>query len=386
MTSDKQPHQIIKTFHYQPAAVVKGYTDQILHINISDYSITPKSVDPQMKKTFIGGRGYGLKLLWDATTPQTNWNDPENEIIINTGPLCGTTQYPGMGKSLVVGLSPLTNSVMDSNVGGFFGPYLKFSGWDSLEIQGKSAQPVIIFIDGNQGEIRIEQVPKDLYLNSHLICEDLTEFYATNQEDKQNLSVVAAGQGAVHSNIGCLNFSYYDRRRQAIRLKQAGRGGLGTVLSDKNVLALVARYRGTKGDSNQPANLETIKQVGIKMHKQIHDYDHIQCHMRRQGTAHLVEVMSDYDLLPTRNFQYGGHEDAKKIASWVWDKKFSQGKPDGCWYGCSMSCAHCVENFELQTGPYAGQKVLVDGPEYENAAGLGSNWGIFDPNWILEAN
>ena len=60
--------------------------------------------------------------------------------------------------------------------------------------------------------------------------------------------------------------------------------------------------------------------------------------------------------------------------------------PDGCWYGCSMACAKAADNFKLKTGPYKGQLVTVDGPEYENAAGLGANCGIFDPEYILEAN
>jgi len=59
--------------------------------------------------------------------------------------------------------------------------------------------------------------------------------------------------------------------------------------------------------------------------------------------------------------------------------------PDGCWLGCTMSCSHAVDDFELKTGPYAGQKVLVDGPEYETAAGC-SNLGVYDPEFVLETN
>ena len=107
-----------------------------------------------MKEKFIGGKGYGLRLLWDATKPDTKWDDPENEIIISSGPIGGITQYSGTGKSLVVSLSPQTNSVMDSNVGGFFGPFLKFSGFDAIEIQGKAEKDVIVFIDGIKSHSR----------------------------------------------------------------------------------------------------------------------------------------------------------------------------------------------------------------------------------------
>ncbi|MEG1556414.1 MAG: aldehyde ferredoxin oxidoreductase C-terminal domain-containing protein [Bacteroidales bacterium] len=96
--------------------------------------------------------------------------------------------------------------------------------------------------------------------------------------------------------------------------------------------------------------------------------------------------MSDYDLLPCFNFKYGTWEGAEKMHSDVFKSYFTQNVPDGCWIGCNMSCAKGVDGFELQTGPYKGKKVLVEGSEYENAAGLGSNCGIFDPKPIIELN
>ena len=160
---------------------------------------------------------------------ETKWNDPENEIIISTGPIGGTTQYPGAGKSLVVSLSPLTGSVMDSNVGGYFGPLLKFAGWDAIEIQGKAQNDVIFYIDGNNGYVTIEEAPEE-DIDSHLVAEQFTEMYAESEEDKRNIAVVSAGRGSDNSLIGVLNFSFYDVKRQVPRLKQAGRGGIGAFL------------------------------------------------------------------------------------------------------------------------------------------------------------
>jgi aldehyde:ferredoxin oxidoreductase len=108
--------------------------------------------------------------------------------------------------------------------------------------------------------------------------------------------------------------------------------------------------------------------------------------MRRNGTAHIVEIMDAYDLLPTHNFQYGSHELTHQIASYVWEARCTQKTIDGCWYGCSMACAKGADGVVLKTGPYKGHTVTVDGPEYENAAGLGSNAGIFDPDYLLELN
>jgi aldehyde:ferredoxin oxidoreductase len=99
-----------------------------------------------------------------------------------------------------------------------------------------------------------------------------------------------------------------------------------------------------------------------------------------------MEIMNDHDLLPVHNYKFGSHHDAWKIDSSVWKTNFTQNIPDGCWIGCNMSCSKGVDDFEIQTGPYRGQRVIVDGPEYENAAGLGSNCGIFDPMYIIETN
>lgn len=376
---------MLSEYKYVLGKIEKGYNNRSLYINLSDNSIKEKEVTQLMKDKFIGGKGFGLYHLWNATTPGTKWNDPENEIVISSGPVGGITQYPGSGKSLVVTLSPLTGMPIDSNVGGYFGPYLKFSGFDAIELQGKAEKPVVVFIDGNNGMVQIMETDIN-EKDSHLLSEKLTEMFAENEEDKKNVSVVSTGSAAKNTLIGLLNFSFYDVRRKGTRLKQAGRGGIGTVFCDKNVKALVVRYRGTKGNLNHPADQGKINKTGIKLHKEICALDDKQNRMRKIGTANIIEVMDKYDLLPTHNYKFGSHKDTYKIASDKFQARVTQGIPDGCWYGCSLACAKAADDFILETGPYKGQKVIVDGPEYENAAGLGSNTGIFDRDGVLELN
>ena len=378
-------HKLIKEWDYIWTPLNKGYTDKILYINVGSGEIKDKDVPVLMKEKFIGGKGYGLRLLWDATKPDTKWNDPENEIIISSGPIGGITQYSGTGKSLVVTVSPQTESVMDSNVGGFFGPFLKFSGFDALELQGKAEKEVIVFIDGINHNIKIFEAPAEA-IDSHLLAEQLTEIFADNDNEKKNIGVVSAGSAADHSLIGMLNFSFYDSKRKKVRLKQAGRGGIGTVFRNKKIKALVCKIPGVKGNLNNVVNLEAITERGRRFNREIRELDDKQCQMRQVGTAHLMEVMNDHDLLPVQNYKFGSHPDSYKIDSSVWKRNFTQNNPDGCWIGCNMSCSKGIDNFELKTGPYMGQKVIVDGPEYENAAGLGSNCGIFNPEYIIETN
>lgn len=372
---------------YERRPVVKGYSMRSLHVDVGTRKFTEKTVSEDMKKRFTGGKGFGLKLLWDATKPSTTWDSPENEIVIAMGPVCGNTNYPGSGKSLVCSLSPMTGIPIDSNVGGYFGPYLKFSGFDAFEVQGKADKETIVFIDGNESVLRIYEAPAEgLEFDTHLLAEQLTHAFAKDEKSLQAVSVVSAGRGADHSPMGVLNFSLWDKRREGIRVKQAGRGGIGTVLRNKKIRALVVRYSGVQQDSNGAADPAAVQRIGLKLHREIVVNDDLQCKMRRQGTGHLMEVMNDYDLLPTKNHKYGQDPRGPELASWVWEKLFSQNLPDGCWFGCTLACAHAVDHFELRTGPYKGSKVCVDGPEYETAAGVGSNLYVYEPEGVLELN
>ena len=381
----KAAHKKLAEYHYELKPVVRGYANRTLYVNLSSHEITEKPVTQQMKDLFTGGRGFGLWLLWNAVTKDTRWDDPENALVIANGPISGITAYPGSGKSTVVTLSPLTESVIDSNSGGYFGPYLKFAGWDALEIQGKADKDVIIVIDGDNGSVTVEEAPLE-NLNTHLLAEQLTAMYAGSDRDRWHVSVVSAGQGADHVLYAGLNLSWYDVRRKAVRVKQAARGGSGRVFRDKGLKAIVVRFSNLRGDSNNPANMDLIKRAGKRINHEITTLDDDQNSMRKVGTPYLIEIMDHFHLLPVHNYRYGSHPDSHKIDSTVWKNLFTQGLPDGCWVGCALSCSHAVDHFHLRTGPYAGQAVLVDGPEYETAAGLGANIGNFEPRDILELN
>jgi aldehyde:ferredoxin oxidoreductase len=381
----KKQHKQIAEWKYEWHPIDKGYNNRTLYVNLSNNEIKEKPVSKEMKEKFVGGKGFGLRLLWDGTKPTTKWNDPENEIIISGGPICGITQYSGTGKALCVSISPQTDSIMDSNVGGFFGPFSKFAGFDAVEIQGKADKEVIIFIDGVNHKVEILDAPAEP-IDSHVLGEVLHEMYSDDERDRKNVAVVSAGTAADHSLIGMLNFTFWDNKRKLVRLKQAGRGGIGTVFRDKKIKAIVAKIDGVKGNLNNVVDLEAIMERGKRFNREMRELDDKQCEMKKKGTAHLTNIMNDYDLLPVHNFKFGSHPDADKIHGDVWQSYFTQGVPDGCWIGCNMSCAKGVDNYELRSGPYKGDKVIVDGPEYETTSSLGSIAGIFNPDFTIEAN
>ncbi len=368
--------------------IQKGYAGKTLNIDLSRSEITIKKVTPKIKKIFTGGKGYDLWHLWEniknvrSEGGTVKWNDPENTICYASGPLGGTPGYPGSGKSIFTAISPLTGSVVDSNVGGFIGPYTKFSGFDAVSVKGKSEDDVVILIDGVEGSVKLFKtsgLPDDSYKLSGI----LTDYFGEGKP--HNISVVSTGPGARFTRMGCLNVSFYYPKRKRLKLKQAGRGGIGTVFADKGIKAVVARCNLVKISTNNPADPKALKKVIKEYNLEIEELDEKQNQMSKVGTTHLVPIMNEYDLLPVKNFQFGSHEDAEKIGPEAYRCKFDEGS-GSCWVGCKLACAHCIENFTLTSGPYFSQKVSVDGPEYETIAGTGSNLGIFDPNFVAEMN
>ncbi len=372
----------IASFDYQRPEISKGYAGQTLTLELSGPAMEIKPVDDRMKQTFVGGKGFDLWLTWNQVDGGTKWDDPENPVCIACGPLGGTPTYPGSGKSIVTAISPLTNMIVDSNVGGYFGPYLKFSGFDALMLTGKADKEVVILVDGLEEKVEIFE-SSGLCEDGYGLTSELTAYFG--KDKPRNISVVSTGPGAKNTRFGCLNFSWFDVGRKMSRYKQAGRGGIGTVFTDKNIKAVVCRWGGVSLDLNAPADKASLTKVA-KMHsKEIRELDPKQNEMARVGTTHLVTIMNDHDTLPVHNYRYGSHPQAPNLGAVPFRLMFDKGY-DGCWMGCTVACAHGIKDFSPFTGPYAGKKVFVDGPEYETIAGCGASLGIFDPSTVTEIN
>ncbi len=376
----------LKEFKYDVPELSKGYAGKTLYINLDTLEIKIEDVTEEMKEKFIGGKGFDLYLMWKylPKDKRTKWDDKENVLAIASGPLGGTSNFPGSGKSIVTGVSPLTGIIIDSNAGGYFGPFLKYAGFDALAIQGKSEKEISIYVNGEEGKIIID-VAEDLPSETYKIGTILTEKYADDERDRREISVVSAGPGAENAYCGCLNFSWFDLKRKYVRYKQAGRGGTGTILRNKKIKAIIVKKRNVRTQGNNPADLEAVKKVGRKHTDEMIALDSKQNEMRTLGTVHLVPIMHEFDLLPTKNFKYGRFDNHENIGKEVYRAKFNKG-PSPCWKGCAVGCSHGVSNFEIKTGPYKGQLVSVDGPEYETLAGCGSNWYVDDPDAVLEVN
>ncbi len=366
---------------YQKSAVNKGYTDRLLKVDLSSKHISVEPISEEMRSMFVGGRGYCLKLVYDGTTATTTYNSPENVLALAGGPFCGESGFIGTGKFIVGSISPLTKTFCDSNVGGYFFPLVKNSGFDAIAITGKSNNNVLIFIDGDQGKIRIEDAPVHNF--SFLEADKLIEMWRADGRPS-NVAFITTGKGAKNTFFGCVNSVYYDTTRKRCRAKQAGRGGLGTVMLAKGLWGVVVKYDISKGMVNRPIDRERLRNAGKNIRKVVREVDPNAMRLGTQGTTCLIDMMDPHNLLPVNNYQYGTDDRVKYVSGKIFEKQvFEQKKPDGCFAGCNLACTKGCEMYTLKTGPFAGKTVAVDGPEYETAAAI-TNLGIFDIDSMLE--
>lgn len=366
---------------YIKSEVERGYTDRLLEVNLSKRKIFIRKIPEEMRRLFIGGRGYCLKLVYDRTNATTSYKSPENVLALAGGPFCGETGFTGTGKFILGTISPLTNTFCDSNVGGHFFSLVKLAGFDAIAVTGKSSQDLVIVIDGDRCEVSIVDAPEKEY--TLFSSEELIDQWKGDGKPA-NVAFVNAGIGAKNTLLGCINSVYYDVRRKRCRAKQAGRGGTGSVMREKGLWGIVVKCNTSKANSNRPAHRNRLRTAGKKLRKVIREVDPKAMNLGTQGTTCLIDMMNSFHLLPINNYQYGIDDRAIDVSGHIFEEKvFEQRHPDGCFMGCSLACTKGCESYTLRTGPFAGETVSVDGPEYESAAAI-TNLGIFDINAMLE--
>jgi len=380
--------------NYPKRAISRGYTNRILSVDLDNSLITAPELDPKVRDYFIGGRSLGLYLLHSAITPDTDAADPKNPLILANGPLGGIPQFPVTAKAMAVSLSPLTGVPGVSNFGGYFGAFLKYAGFDALKVTGKSDAEVMVVINGFTNEVTIEEAPHDAEafdLESHIA----QRFTAAGYE-KRNIAFMSTGIGAVNTDYGCINSHYFDVTKPAKdggkgvwRTKQAGRTGIGSVMRRKGLLAIVVLAEYPHGENPYgAADWDRVLDAGKRLHAIVKAIDPQQLKMHRKGSAGLITFMSkdEYQSLPVKNFQGGSDPRAHQICGKHYaEHLFEHRGMDGCFPGCNLQCTKGGW-VTLVSGDHAGRKAWVDGPEYETAAGFGSNLDIWSAEFIMEAN
>jgi len=378
---------------YIKSNLLRGYANRILSIDLGTGAMEVNDLDPKVRDYFIGGRALGLYLLYKRLTPETKSYSPGNPLIFSPGPLAGIPQFPGTSKCMAVSLSPHTGIPGLSNFGGHFGAHIKYAGFDVIEITGKSEKDIFILIDGIKNSVNILDAP---HIDHVFALEKyMTEKFTGAGYDKKTIAYVTTGKGAANTTYGCINSHYYDPTKETdgvkgmFRTKQAGRTGLGSVMIDKRIRAIIVLAEFPKGENPfGAADWERAKKAGTKLSKVVREVDPKSLKMYRKGSAGLISFMNkeNYSSLPIKNYQIGSDPKAELTSGKFYaENLFVHKGMDGCFPGCSLQCTKGGW-FIMSTGERKGERAWVDGPEYETAAGFGSNLGIWNAEAIMEAN
>ncbi|MEM2896905.1 MAG: aldehyde ferredoxin oxidoreductase family protein [Candidatus Bathyarchaeia archaeon] len=333
----------------------RGYMGEILRIDLSRSKIKTQRVHEVFIKKYIGGRGWGARIVWDEIPKNVKPFDEENKLIIANGPLTGTMTI-GSGKTSVCSISPLTNYYGDSNVGGMFGTELKQAGFDALILEGSSKKPVYLWINDGRVEFKDAQ---------HLWGKGCFQTEGEIKRELGDSSVRVACIGQAGENLVKFASINCDFGRQA------GRCGMGAILGVKKVKAIAVK--GSLGV--QPADPEEA----LKIFEEALDY--ILSHKdlkiwRRQGTMQVINWSNENSALPTKNFQFNSYEEFQKINGEALEDEVKIGN-SSC-FGCPICCG--------QLSMVKSSRIVVEGPEYETAGMLGSNCALNSIEDIAHAN
>ncbi|HEX3015862.1 MAG TPA: aldehyde ferredoxin oxidoreductase family protein [Desulfobacteria bacterium] len=335
-----------------------GWIGRLLRVNLTSGKITKLPLNQTEAKAYIGARGLGTKLWYNEVNPAIDPLSPENNLIFATGPLTGTLATSG-GRYNVVCKSPLTGTIAASNSGGYWGPELKYAGYDALIIEGKAEQPVYIWIDDDQVEIRDAS-----QLWGKTVFETTDALRLATKDEAKVACIGPAGEKLVKF-AGILN----DYTRAA------GRSGVGAVMGAKNLKAIAVR--GTHGV--KAADPEGFMAAILRIRQMLKEHPVTGQGLATYGSNILVNIINESGGLPVRNFRDSGKFATADATSGeaLTEKYLIRNK--GC-MGCSISCGRINK---VSSGKF---KTFGEGPEYETAWGYGADCGIDNLEAIIKAN
>ncbi|OYR38478.1 aldehyde ferredoxin oxidoreductase family protein [Halorubrum sp. Hd13] len=344
-----------------------GYRDRVAQVDLGDGDVSYEGIDEEDAEKYIGARGLGVKYLFEAG-PDVDPLGPENRLAFMTGPLTGT-QTVMSGRIALVTKSPLTGTVTDSHHGGWSGARLKWAGLDGILLDGASDDPVYLFVEDGEVEVRDA---------SHLWGKETDDAIDAIGEEVdgavgKNLSVMAIGPGGENGVRYACVMNEDDRA--------SGRGGTGAVMGAKNVKAVVVKS-GT--DMPKPADPETFQEgyqqaMGVIQESEVTAPN--EGGLSVYGTNVLMNATEEMDGLPTKNAKYTSTEaysdaegtdlDAERVSGENVEENILVNDPT-C-HSCPVACKKEVEVQLNHKGE--DMNVHMESFEYESAFALGPNSG-----------
>ncbi len=349
-----------------------GYHGAVLEVDLSRRNVKKTALTRKDAHEYLGGRGLGMKLLADRLRkPGVNPLAPENPLLFMPGPFSGLP-IPSSSRTCIVTKSPRTSplksryphasTVSYANMGGFFGPEIRFAGYDGILVTGRASSPVYLWIDDDRVEIR----EAGTYWGMR--TDEFDRKFTEDLGDRRFRTCYIGPAGERFVSYACVLHT---------AARAAGRGGTGCVMGSKNLKAIAVR------GSRQPEVADHEKFLGIldEIRRDFRagfgggqGYDN----WRRYGTASALISASDNGLQAVKNYAEGTFADADKIGGIAAEQKIWV--RDFACFCCPLSCKKAGV---VRSGTYAG--ITHDGPEYETGTMLGSNLLLSDLDALMKA-
>lgn len=323
---------------------------KLLVVDLTTGDLYDETVDETAARDLVGGAGFAARYLYDRLPPGTDPLGPENILMFVTGPLVGT-RAPSCGRYEVCGLSPLTGIWGESNSGGFWGPELRFAGYDGVVVRGRAERPVWLSIVDGQ--------PPALHDAAGLWGLDSYESQERLRQELGDRRVRVACIGPAGENRVLFAAVMNDHGRAA------GRTGLGAVMGAKNLKAIAVRGRRQVPLADRE-RFNVAARQGLECVKE----DLSTTVYREMGTASFVDMSMMWGNMPNKYWSQPEFEEATNLSGvTMMETILTRAVP--C-YGCYVACGR-----EVNLKDSYGIEV-VDGPEYETVAMLGSQLLVDD--------
>ncbi len=349
-------------FRQSVMAKVLGYSGRLLVVDLEREKTKTEEIQEPIRKSFIGGDGFGIKFLYEHQKPKIDPLSPDNVLVFAVGPFCGTA-IPYSAKYVIQAKSPLTSFHGESVGSGLWGPAFRRAGYDVLVMKGRAKKPSFLLIDDDIVELRdaTQLIGKDCWETDSIIKETIGD---------DNVHVAAIGPPG--ENLVRFASIVSDHGH-------AGRTGMGAVMGSKQIKAVAVR--GSK--TVEVSKIDELLDLCNEYYKKARTQNPFVT--RDMGTIGTTIPNLSNNATPIRNFQSAGAfeneelipEDIRNISlNWLEDRYAHKG--NAC-ASCPIACEHV--DF-VDQGPY---KDLAYAIGYQAVYALGSNCGIREFPAILEA-
>jgi aldehyde:ferredoxin oxidoreductase len=341
--------------------VIGGYCGRILLVDLSEGEIEELKPSEQTYRRFIGGTGLGVKFLYEKMKTGIDPLGHENILGFVTGPLTGTS-VPGSGRFTVVSKSPLTNAWADSNSGGYWGPELKYAGYDAVFIKGVGKKPLYLHIFEGKAELR-----------------DASDLWGKNTRETDE--ILRKELGDEKAKVACIGPAGELKSLISGIVNEDGRiaarSGVGAVMGSKRLKAVVVRGK-NRVPVAHPRKLKEAREVYLKAFKA----SGFQQRLSTQGTGGGLSFLVSIGDSPVKNWTHYGTEGMPTCVQLdsVNMDKFKLRR-----YGCHSCIVRCGAIVKVAKGKFPTEGE-IHRPEYETLASFGTNCFNDNIETVIRAN